>query len=196
MTAQGHGQQHEMAQRYLAELRRHLRALPETERDDASREIASHLAESQTAGQPVSAVLGRLGEPAELARSYLADYYLRSAPRGRWDALRREGARLGLTLGAGVASVILVPFLGMAAVTLALAAVLSPLLGVVRTFGASWIVLGSSTGWQVPYAWSFPVLVGLGIVCAVLAWGAARLLQLYVSVVLAGYRRVLPSAQG
>jgi len=63
--------------RYLDELRRRLARLPATERDDAVREIGSHIADAQAGGLPLAAIFGRLGEPALLAQAYEADYLLR-----------------------------------------------------------------------------------------------------------------------
>ena len=69
------------AERYLDELRRNLRPLPEEERSDAVREIESHIAEGQSDGRPTAAVLAGLGDARTLARAYVADYHIRT-PRG------------------------------------------------------------------------------------------------------------------
>jgi hypothetical protein len=45
------------AERYLEELRRNLKPLPEDERSDAVREIESHIAEGQADGRPTASVL-------------------------------------------------------------------------------------------------------------------------------------------
>jgi len=65
-----------VTQRYLDELRRLLERLPVHEREDAVQEIGSHIAEARRAGMPLAAVLGRLGEPALLAKAYESDYFL------------------------------------------------------------------------------------------------------------------------
>src|SRR5438876_7738662 len=64
------------SQRYLDELRRQLVRLPAAERDDAVKEIGSHIAEARAAGMPLAAILARLGQPDALARAYAADYLL------------------------------------------------------------------------------------------------------------------------
>jgi F-type H+-transporting ATPase subunit beta len=64
------------SQRYLDELRRQLVRLPLAERDDAVKEIGSHIAEARAAGMPLAAILARLGQPDALARAYVADYLL------------------------------------------------------------------------------------------------------------------------
>jgi F-type H+/Na+-transporting ATPase subunit beta len=63
--------------RYLDELRNKLTRLPQAERDDAVREIGAHIADARAAGTPLAVVLGRLGDPATLARAYESDYLLR-----------------------------------------------------------------------------------------------------------------------
>jgi F-type H+-transporting ATPase subunit beta len=64
------------SQRYLDQLRRLLERLPQPERDDAVREIESHIADARAGGLPLAAILGRLGDPAALARAYESDYLL------------------------------------------------------------------------------------------------------------------------
>ena len=55
-------------ERYLDELRRNLRPLPEDERSDAVREIESHIAEGQADGRPTAAVLATFGARRGLRR--------------------------------------------------------------------------------------------------------------------------------
>jgi F-type H+-transporting ATPase subunit beta len=69
-------QDHAASQRYLDELRRQLTRLPQAERDDAVKEIASHIADARAAGMPLAAILARLGDAPSLARAYEADYLL------------------------------------------------------------------------------------------------------------------------
>jgi F-type H+/Na+-transporting ATPase subunit beta len=64
------------SQRYLDELRRHLVRLPEPEREDAVKEIESHIAHARQAGLPLAAILARLGEAPLLGHAYQADYFL------------------------------------------------------------------------------------------------------------------------
>ena len=66
------------------------------------------------------------------------------------------------------------------------------MLGVLRSLGASWIVIGMSDDWQVPLEWSVPVTVAIAVVCGTVAWGAAWLLRIYLRTLLRGVRRVLP----
>lgn len=169
-----------------------MRRLPEAERVDATQEIRSHIAESQARGEPIAAVLGRLGEPSALARAYLSDYYLRTEGTSPGMSRFVSIGALGLVLGTGLVSVIVVPLLATLTVVLGLAAVASPVFGILRTLGAAtWLVLGNNPGWQVPRIWSLPVLLGLGVLSGLLAWLALGLLRRYINAVLLRYRRML-----
>lgn len=62
--------------RCLDELSRLLGRLPAAEREEAVREIGSHIAEARRAGMPLAAILARLGDPTLLARAYESDFLL------------------------------------------------------------------------------------------------------------------------
>ena len=181
-----------MAQQYLDQLTRFLHALPEQDRSDAVREIASHIAESHAAGQPMAVVLARLGDPRVLARAYLADYYAQPAPGSRWKVWGHRLAGFGFILGSGLTSLFVVPVLSLLALVLGLAAPAIVILGVLRFLGASWISIRLLPDTELPQVWSVPVTLAFALICIALAWGAANLLRLYVRAILAGYHRVLP----
>ena len=180
------------AERYLEELRRNLRPLPEDERSDALREIKSHIAEGQADGRPTTAVLAGLGDARTLARAYVADYHLRVPRDGALGSAARIVLSSVFVSGTGLLSLIVVPFLVLLTALAGVLAVASPVLGVLRTFGVPGIVMGDSGGWQVPILWSFPASVALGAACAVLAWAGYKVLRGYLRLVLAGYRKLLP----
>jgi uncharacterized membrane protein len=182
----------DVAERYLEELRRNLRPLPEDERLDAVREIESHIAEGQADGRPTAAVLAGLGDAKTLARAYVADYHLRVPPDGALRSVARFVLSSAFVSGTGVLSLFVVPTLALLTFLAGLLAVASPILGVLRTFGVPGIVMGDSGGWQVPILWSFPASLALGVACAVLAWAGYKLLRGYLGLVLAGYRKLLP----
>jgi uncharacterized membrane protein len=182
-----------MAQQYLDQLTRFLHALPERDRSDAVREIASHIAESHAAGQPVAVVLAGLGDPRVLARAYLADYYGQQQPGSRWRTWGHRLAGCGFILGSGLTSLFVAPVLGLLALVFGLVAPVVVVLGVLRFLGASWISIRLLPDTEVPQVWSVPVTLAFALVCVALAWGAAKLLRWYMSAILAGYRRVLPS---
>jgi F-type H+/Na+-transporting ATPase subunit beta len=68
------------SQRYLDALRHNLGGLPEADRDDAVREIESHIALARADGLPLAAILARLGDARSLARAYEANYLLEQEP--------------------------------------------------------------------------------------------------------------------
>jgi uncharacterized membrane protein len=182
-----------MMQQYLDQLTRFLHALPEQDRSDAVREIASHMAESHAAGQPMAVVLARLGEPRVLARAYLADYYAQQPPGSRWQVWGHRLAALGFILGSGLTSLFVVPVLSLLALVLGLTSPVVVVLGVLRFLGASWISIRLLPDTEVPQIWSVPVTLAFALICVALAWGAVKLLRWYMSAILAGYRRVLPA---
>jgi uncharacterized membrane protein len=182
----------EAAERYLKELRRNLRALPEDERSEAVLEIESHIAEGRADGRPTAAVLAGLGDARTLGRAYVADYHLRVPREGALGPVLRFVLSSVFVSGTGLLSLFVVPMLALITALSGLLAVASPILGILRTFGVPGIVMGDSGGWQVPIVWSFPASLVLGAGFAILAWAGYKLLRGYLRLVLAGYRRYLP----
>jgi uncharacterized membrane protein len=180
------------AERYLDELRRNLGPLPEAERSDAVREIESHIAEGRAHGRPTGDVLAGLGDARTLARAYVADYHLRVPRDGALGSAARFVLSSVFVSGTGLLSLFVVPLLALLTALAGLLAVASPVLGILRTFGVSGIVMGETGGWQVPTLWSFPASVALGAACAILAWAGYKVLRGYLRLVLAGYRKLLP----
>ena len=180
------------AERYLEELRRNLSPLPEDERSDAVREIESHIAEGQADGRPTAAVLAGLGDARTLARAYVADYHLRVPRDGPLGSASRFVLSSTFVSGTGLLSLFVVPLLALLIFLAGLLAVVTPVLGVLRTFGVPGIVMGEPGDWQVPVVWSFPASLAFAAACAVFAWVGYKLLRGYLLLVLAGYRRLLP----
>jgi len=180
------------AERYLEELRRNLSPLPEDERSDAVREIESHIAEGQADGRPTAAVLAGLGDARTLARAYVADYHLRVPRDGPLGSASRFVLSSTFVSGTGLLSLFVVPLLALLIFLAGLLAVVTPVLGVLRTFGVPGIVMGEPGDWQVPVVWSFPASLAFAAACAVFAWVGYKLLRGYLRLVLAGYRRLLP----
>jgi uncharacterized membrane protein len=180
------------AERYLDEMRRNLRPLPEAERSDAVREIKSHIAEGQADGRPTAAVLAGLGDAKTLAKAYVADYHLRVPRDGALGSVSRFVLSSVFVSGTGVLSLFVVPMLALLTFLAGLLAVVTPVLGVLRTFGVPGIVMGDSGGWEVPTLWSFPASLVFAATCAILAWAGYKLLRGYLRLILAGYRRLLP----
>jgi uncharacterized membrane protein len=182
----------DVAERYLQELRRNLKPLPEDERAEAVREIESHIAEGQADGRPTAAVLAGLGDAKTLARAYVADYHLQVPREGPLGSVAHFVLSSVYVSGTGVLSLFVVPLLALFTFVVGLLAIVMPIAGVLRTLGVHGIVMGDSGGWQVPTLWSFPASLVLAAVFAVLAWAGYKLLRGYLWLVLAGYRRLLP----
>ena len=170
-----------MAQQYLDQLTRFLHALPEQDRSDAVREIASHIAESHAAGQPSG---GRAGAPGRPARpgARVPGRLLWAATA--WQPLADLGTSSGglwIHPGQRAHQPLLVPVLGLLALVLGLAAPVVVVLGVLRFLGASWISIRLLPDTELPQVWSVPVTLAFALICVALAWGAAKLFRLYMS---------------
>jgi uncharacterized membrane protein len=94
---------------YLEQLRVHLRGIAPAERDEIVREIASHLAEARADGRDETEVLGRLGPPERLARSYQTDAILNG--RGTGPSLFSVFRAALPMLSTSLASILIVPLL-------------------------------------------------------------------------------------
>lgn len=97
-----------LVDRYLATFRTGLKGAPQPERDEFVREIQSHIAEAQAAGEPVGAILYRLGPADRLAKAYRAELTLSS---GGGNIIWRFFAVLGVLVTASIPSMIIIPLL-------------------------------------------------------------------------------------
>jgi F0F1-type ATP synthase alpha subunit len=88
-------QQSAASQRYLDVLRASLAGLPAPDRDDAVREIESHIALAYADGLPMAAILARLGDPRLLARAYETNYLLEQQPLLDDDDSAQSGSPAG-----------------------------------------------------------------------------------------------------
>lgn len=173
----------QMAKRYLDELTKQLRPLPELDRQDAVREIESHVAESVAAGNPVATVLARLGEPKVLAKAYLADFHLQG-PTG----LGHTFQRFAFFTTTSLMSLIVVPLLGILVATCGFVTLLTPFAFVMRLLGVDGFMVWNDG--PMPILMAIPVAVGLTLIGGVGTQGALKLAQRYFQSVAAGYRRL------
>jgi uncharacterized membrane protein len=101
------------AERYLHAFRSHLGNTPVAEHRDAVDEIARHIADAMSAGQPLDAILSSLGPPEVLAQAYgKAPAVSSSEPHARWTwapVLTMAGL---LTLG-GIPALLITMTLGV-----------------------------------------------------------------------------------
>jgi uncharacterized membrane protein len=111
-----------LTQRYLDELYRRLNRLPEPERREAVREIASHVAEATANGRPTAAILAQLGSPEALARVYVGDYFLQRHAAGFIGKAARLLIVAAVALGSGFATLVVVPTLALTSIGFGVAA--------------------------------------------------------------------------
>lgn len=175
---------------YLEDLDVALSRLRPEQRHDALREIESHFADATAAGASPDDLIARLGPPRLLGAALIAEGMQQShkaAPLRVWHVI---GSSMFIA-GTSFTSVIVVPLLALVAVGFGLIAALSPIAGVLRTFGATWIQINLGPDRSLPNEWSIPFMFGLAVACAGLAFGAYKLLRLYLRIVMRGYRTVL-----
>ena len=180
---------HPEFERYLAQLDSAMATLPKAERADAIREIASHLADATETGAAPRDVLARLGTPRALASAMVADRLdrLSQTPLD----IRRAMLASSFLAGSSFTSLLVVPLLGVIAVGFGLVGILSPVLGIFRTFGASWINIDFGPNHPLPTEWSIPFTLALGALCLGVAWLAYKALRLYFRLLASGYKRVM-----
>lgn len=168
---------------YLKEFERALGPLDSPDREDALREIESHLADGTASGATPVDLLTGLGNPRALARALVAD---------RIDRRRLELGRIlvayAFVAGSSAASVVIIPLLTLFAVAFAVIALASPFLGVARMLGASYIHIDFGAGTELPAAWSLPFMILLGAACSAIAWASYRGLRFYLQLLAGGYR--------
>lgn len=170
-----------MAKRYLEELTKQLRPVPEAERQDAVREIESHIADALGAGQPTVTVLARLGEPNVLAKAYLADFHLQ-----RSGGLRVGFQKFSFFATTSLTSLLVVPFLGFFIAASGFITALAPFALVMRLLGQSGFMVAN--GGPMPIPMAIPTAIGLFIVGALLTRWFLRLTQRYFRFVASGYK--------
>ncbi len=176
--------------RYLQAFGRGLRRLPEQERQDAIREIESHVEDGLAAGASADEVLRRLGHPQMLARAYLAAYHFSRVRPGGTQTMAEVASAVAFVGSAGLGGMIIVPVFAILSITFGLLAVMGPVAGVARVFGARWVTMDGPHG-PLPLSWSIPVGFGLGLVSLAVTWGSYRALRFYVRLVAKGYERWL-----
>ena len=174
---------------YLAELEHAMSGLPPAERADAIREISSHLSDAAESGAAPQVLLDRLGSPKTLAAAMVADRLDRRTQTPL--DIRRAVIASSFFAGSSFTSLFVVPLLGFAAVAFGLLAALSPVFGILRTLGASWIQINFAPNQSLPTEWSIPFTLALGAVCLGIAWLAYKGLRLYLRLLAHGYRRVM-----
>jgi uncharacterized membrane protein len=178
----------ERTTRYIGELDHELRKLPAHDREDALREIRSHLQEASESGTPSPLTLARLGSPRNLAAAYMGDY-LSARELSLPTRALRVAAVGAYVFGTTFSSLFVVPILAISAFTFGIAGVVTPILGLMRTFGATWIQM-DVPGHSIPTSLSFPVGLVIGVVCVGIAALSVAALRLYLQLLVRSFRIV------
>jgi uncharacterized membrane protein len=178
----------ERTTRYIRELEHELRKLPARDREDALREIRSHLQEASDSGTPSPLTLARLGSPRTLAAAYMGDY-LSARELSLPTRALRVAAVGAYVFGTTFSSLFVVPILAISALTFGIAGVVTPILGLIRTFGATWIQM-DVPGHSIPTSLSFPVGLVIGVVSVGIAALSVAALRLYLQLLVRSFRIV------
>lgn len=111
---------------YINVFRHHLKGLPVEQQEDIIREIEQHIADTLAAGKEESFVLGRLGNPEILAKSFAGEYYVKN------NSILKV---IPFFISAGIGSIFRVFVFGGMALLFGAGAVGSIVGGILRTFG-------------------------------------------------------------
>ncbi len=182
---------------YLQQFERALRGLPESERQDALREIGSHLEDQLAAGTDVDIALARLGQPDTLAKFYLATYHLErlsGSSRTAAPSLPSVLPAMAFFASASLGGLFVIPVLALFLFVFSLIAVVLPIAGIARAFGAPWALI-TGPGGPVPIGWAIPLTIAVGLVSAAIAWGCLWLLRLYITLTSKVYRKWIATAR-
>ena len=113
---------------YLEKVEKHLKPLPLSERVDIVKEIQSEISELQRNGKNAEEIIERLGNPKELAKSYLGDL-IKKDTSFSWNRVLAICAYYSL---AGLSGLIIIPALVICAPVFLLCGIAVPLIGAVK----------------------------------------------------------------
>ncbi|MDO5400752.1 MAG: DUF1700 domain-containing protein [Eubacteriales bacterium] len=155
---------------YLNKIDKHLRPMAASERSDIVREIRSQMLDMEHSGASPAQIVGRLGDPRELARAYLGQ----SISQARGFSWRGLGAVLAFYSLAGIGGMLVLPVTGICGIAFLISGILCPIAGIVKlgvylTTGYDiaqiGFTLGSFTASPVAF---FPIALVIGVVMLLL----------------------------
>lgn len=118
-------------EKYLDTIDKHLKSIPTSERVDIIKEIKSYILEMEKDGLTDDEILNRLGDPKEMAKSYLGD--LISKSKGfHWDKYLTVFAFYSLT---GFTGMFVIPTLAIVAPVFIFCGIITPIGGAVKLLG-------------------------------------------------------------
>ena len=158
---------HPTVERYLSSLDRELAPMPRPERIEVVEEIRAHLHDSTAAGQPLDAVLSRLGPAEVLAKAYLVESYLNPRPTGPGYLTRTFGL-VGLLIFGSLPTLLVTIILGPVGLAFLLSGPLLLAAGVCGFFGVSLepAVQSDLQSWQNVVGGALMAFVGGGCLAA------------------------------
>jgi hypothetical protein len=101
----------------------------------------------------------------------------------------RVAAVAAYVFGTTFSSLFVLPILAASAFAFGIAAIATPILGLMRTFGATWIHM-DVPGYSIPTALSFPVGLVIGVVCIGIAALSVAAMRLYLQLLVRSFRSV------
>ena len=173
-----------MLNNYLEKIEQHLKPLPVSECVDIVKEIKSEMSELQNVGKTSEEIIDRLGDPKELAKTYLGDVILKEKTISSTKVL----AMIAYYSLASLSGIIVIPTLVVCAPVFIICGVICPILGVIK-------MLDSLLKLGIPYAENivvegienpfvtFLLCVAIGLVLFLAGRACQKLLLYYFKVV-------------
>lgn len=118
-------------EKYLDTIDKHLKSLSTSERVDIVKEIKSYILEMKQDNLTTEQILEKLGDPKEMAKSYLGDWISKNN-KLNWKKYLTVIAFYSLT---GFSGLFIIPSLAMITPVFLVASVITPIAGVIKFLG-------------------------------------------------------------
>ncbi len=129
-------EEHPLVERYLGRLQEGLKSMAPADREEAVRDIRSHIAEATAAGATLESVLTTLGPAEVLARAYTVELLLNPAPgRQPMSGSQRFFALAGIVALTSIPTMVVTVTLGSMGVSFIASGLVVFLAGVVDAVG-------------------------------------------------------------
>ena len=175
---------------YINNLDRELVRLPKGNRREIISAIESQIAKEIANGRNSDEILNELGSPETLAKGYIAQYIYHSPP-----SLSRFFVMACFFAGTGFISLIVVPTLGSLMIAFGIAAIISPLAGLLKVMNFFSGHVDFYTFGHEGNSWVLLITFGVGLGCALISYLCKKLLGLYFHLIMRGYRHLSPQSK-
>lgn len=176
---------------YLEAIEKHLKPMSVSERVDFVQEIKSEMIELQNEGFTPQEIIRRLGNPKELARSYLGE----TISQTRGFSLKKLSAVIAFYSLSGMIGITVLPVTSIVGITFLACSILVPLSGIVK-LGAhlvgiemEWIRMGTPT-YQVSPEMFLPLSIVLGLIFFIIGWLLWKLTLSIINSFIVGKRKL------